>query len=63
MVNCGLNPNLWWRCARKISVSLSDPATSNTAPNGTVMIIGALIGGVVADRLTVNGGGVLRVVD
>lgn len=34
-----------------------------TAPMGTVMINGALTGGVAADRLTVNGGGLLRVVD
>jgi endo-1,4-beta-xylanase len=34
-----------------------------TAPSGAVMLNGALTGGVAADRLTVNGGGLLRVVD
>jgi len=34
-----------------------------TAPSGAVMINGALTGGLAADRLTVNGGGLLRVVD
>ena len=34
-----------------------------TAPSGAVTVNGALTGGVAADRLTVNGGGLLRVVD
>jgi endo-1,4-beta-xylanase len=34
-----------------------------TAPVGAVAVNGAITGGIAADRLTVNGGGVLRVVD
>jgi hypothetical protein len=33
------------------------------APNGAVMVNGTLNGSVAADRLTVNGGGVLRAIE